>query len=430
MSSILGRLFGSDAMDYSDDHSGASPSRRRQQTSGETDVVPRRWTDPHEENKEHKTFDAKELEELRSTYNITASQLAQVQREHKDLIQSYHGVISENHSLKNFASHAVRDLESLREWNNSLEQELQACKDDLFKLQPRNTVPDSDVGQAYDELHEHISSWMEGEISRIERVCWKSNNSALPKFFHHGGKALFKKLLVSYPASGGEYLVRYRIGMILQKTILDKGILLLGLDDATCTLLKRIERKMSEAKPSRDPESIHSWRSDTLSALSTTTDLQKSRQKAARNAGVNILEDVSQFFVIIDRTEASLRTLLDKVVEPAMKLANKIQISPATYEFLPKVEEIPPLDGFVLSVDHLSKWKLIDVTTGKTLKVDSPVEANDQGQIGTRVMVLAPALYRRDPGKDPLLLVKPIILVQLYKPMGRRRAATGPPKQQ
>ncbi|KAL8756091.1 MAG: hypothetical protein Q9184_004602 [Pyrenodesmia sp. 2 TL-2023] len=430
MSSILGRWFGSDATDYLDDHSGASPSRRRQQTSGETDAVPGRWADPPEESKEHKTFDAKELEKLRSTYNLTASHLAQVQREHKDLIQSYRGVINENHSLKNFASHAVRDLESLRERNNSLEQELQACKDDLFKLQPRNTVPDSDVGQAYDDLHEHISSWMEGEISRIERIFKKSNNSPLPDFFHHGGITLFKKLLVSYPGSGGEYLVRCRIGMILQKMILDKEILLFGLDDATCTLLKRIERKMSEAKPSRDPESINSWRSDTLSALSTTTNLQRSRQIAARNAGVSILKDISQFFVIMDRNDASLKTLLDKVVEPAVKLANQIQISPATYEFLSKVEEIPPLDGCVLSVDHLSKWKLIDVTTGKTLKIDSPVQANDKGQIGTRVMVLAPALYRLDPGKDPLLLVKPIVLVQLYKPMGRRRAATGPQKEQ
>ena len=154
-------------------------------------------------------------------------------------------------------------------------------------------------------------------------------------------------------------------------------------------------------------------------------DLQKTRQRVTRTSATSIFREVAKFLALTEKGEAGLQRLLDEVVQPAVELAVKIQMSSATYDFRPKMDAVPLLDNCIFSQKHLLSMKLVDIATGKTLKADSPVQANEKGEIGTRVMMLAPALYRCDPGKDPLLLVKPTFVVQLYKPLGRRQAATG-----
>lgn len=62
--------------------------------------------------------------------------------------------------------------------------------------------------------------------------------------------------------------------------------------------------------------------------------------------------------------------------------------------------------------------------TGKTLKVDSPVQQGERGELGRGILLLAPALYRHNPGQASIQLVKEIAVVKLHKPLGRRRAAT------
>lgn len=67
--------------------------------------------------------------------------------------------------------------------------------------------------------------------------------------------------------------------------------------------------------------------------------------------------------------------------------------------------------------------RMVDVATGKQLKADSPVTPDRKGNIGDRIMVLAPGLFRQD--SDRLVPLNPaIVLVELYSPLGRRRAAT------
>ncbi|KAL8974352.1 MAG: hypothetical protein Q9197_001397 [Variospora fuerteventurae] len=421
---ILNRFFGSE-VDTANDQSDATPPRPRRQRSWTVGTVRGDQTGPSEGAKEYKTADVKELDDLRAKLSRTDSHLSQLQEQHSNLLQSYHTVANENRSLRTFTSQTVRDLESAHEEKNSLEQELQACKDDLFQMNPSSDVPDSAIAHGYDDLYEHISGWVEAEISRSERSLRRTQPGLLPDMFHHSGMPTVKKLLSSHPTSGGEYFVRYVVQMMLQNVVLSKEILLSGLDESHSMLLRLIAQSMAKAMPPRAPESIKTWRSDTLSALSVTMDLQKSRQKVTRNAGINILLEVAKFLMTIERSEASLQVLLDKVIQPAVELAVKIQISSATYDFRPKMDAVPLLDNCIFSQKHLSSMKLVDIATGKTLKADSPVQANEKGEIGTRVMMLAPALYRCDPGKDPLLLVKPTFVVQLYKPLGRRQAATG-----
>lgn len=93
------------------------------------------------------------------------------------------------------------------------------------------------------------------------------------------------------------------------------------------------------------------------------------------------------------------------------------------------MESLFPLRNCVCKQQHLSNGRFIDVVTGKTLKPDSPVQPNEAGEIGRPIVILAPALYRPNLGQSALWLVKQVILIELFKPLGRRGANTGQPKQ-
>lgn len=134
-------------------------------------------------------------------------------------------------------------------------------------------------------------------------------------------------------------------------------------------------------------------------------------------------------FPIIKNRSESLESFSNKVFEPALKLANTIQTSTSIYRFSPDIDTDDIFDVRNVTLDNLAVVKMVDIGTGKTLKADSPVEADEKGQIGQQILLLAPALFRCDRGRKPFLLVKAVILVQLYKPLGRRRAVTGVDKQ-
>ncbi|KAL8719796.1 MAG: hypothetical protein Q9225_003231 [Loekoesia sp. 1 TL-2023] len=275
--------------------------------------------------------------------------------------------------MKAWTSQLIQDLDSSRLRNSALEQQLQACKDDLFRMQPRSEVPDSAIAQAYGDLYEYIASWVEGEISRFEASCRKTHHGSLPELFYHGGLPEVEAVLSAHPKSGGEYM-----------------------------------------------------RSETLCALSADEEVQQSRRKSMERLTECIMNQVADFFPIVKGNQKSLRLLFDKVITPATKLADMIRTSPTAYELIPKEYGMSFPNDYVFVQDELSDYKLVDVASGKTLKPNSPVQPNEEGEIGTAVMVLAPALYRCDPGQDELLLVKAVILIELFKPLGRRRAATGP----
>lgn len=78
--------------------------------------------------------------------------------------------------------------------------------------------------------------------------------------------------------------------------------------------------------------------------------------------------------------------------------------------------------GYSVSKTGLSECRMIDVASGKTLKRDSVVVSDSDGVIGEYIMTLWPALYRCDDKDKFVPLSQEIILVELDKPLGRRRA--------
>ncbi len=172
-----------------------------------------------------------------------------------------------------------------------------------------------------------------------------------------------------------------------------------------------------------EPAAVQSWRADTLTALAATEDLQKNRLEVYVQITHNIYNTVATYFPVIKKDKESLQGFYDRVIKPAVRLANKLQTSATRYQFSPRMGTNSPFSKLNLTHHQLSASKVIDVETGKTLKADSPIEQDMRGEIGRNILLLAPALYRCNPGQAPIQLVKETVLVKLHKPLGRRRAS-------
>ena len=124
---------------------------------------------------------------------------------------------------------------------------------------------------------------------------------------------------------------------------------------------------------------------------------------------------------MISKHQISLKTLYEKVIKPAVDLAITMQTSMTTYQFDIQAPSDTLFMPYSVSEASLGRCQMIDVATRKTLKPDSPVVADSNGNIGDRIMTLSPALYRCNEDKF-VLLAQEVILVELYKPLGRRYA--------
>ena len=140
---------------------------------------------------------------------------------------------------------------SLQERNAALVRELQACKDDLFRLQPMTQVPDSAIAQRFESLDNVICNWIDSEISQyIDK--WESKYPNVdPKLFHHSGDPAMKTLLAQYPNSGGEHVIRSMIHSHFQKKLFADRPLLFGLNIHLSDELRLIEEHISKLQPPR-----------------------------------------------------------------------------------------------------------------------------------------------------------------------------------
>ncbi|KAL8786639.1 MAG: hypothetical protein Q9213_002668 [Squamulea squamosa] len=400
-------------------------SQMEQQRPPPTSNASRRGSaGPLGRKQDQNAMSSEDIDDLKLKLRMSELELSRLRNQYDELIQQHHSTIKQTQDSRARAGGNQNELELTLEKNAMLERELQACKNEIFKMQPISKIPDSEVAQLYDDLHVYILIWVESQIAGFRTKFRKEHNGPLPSVFHHGDVLQLEELLAAFPIYCVEYLVCFVLENMLSITVFAKRIVLHGLNSQDTVLLQRIERSITQDRP-RDAGSVRNWRADTLSALSSTKYIQHGRLKARKDITEAIFDELTTFFPIIEKTSESLQEFHDKVIDPAVNLATKIQISPTNYEFVPKMEKyFDSFDVHSVGYDQLSRSRFVDIETGKTLKVDSPIQTNEKGEIGTQVMVVVPALYRCNPGQDPLLLVKEIDLVKLHKPLGRRRAAT------
>ena len=168
---------------------------------------------------------------------------------------------------------------------------------------------------------------------------------------------------------------------------------------------------------------IRAWRSETLTSIATMPDFSAWIIDAGCQLAVEILKELGNVFRVVDGNQKSLDSFYNKVVTVAVQLAVSMHTSATSYVLEPRMSGNTKFQRFFIPTSHLGRYRMIDVATGKPLKSDSPVVPDRNGYIGEQILLLVPRMSRYDNDKQ-VLLVKKMILVELYNPLGHRRAAT------
>ncbi len=184
------------------------------------------------------------------------NRMSTLQEDNTNLSQfqlSYQRLRDQTKNLRVHYSESEQEVQSLEAKARTLRKDLEACKDDLFRLQPAAQTPDTEIISDFESLAQHIHNWIEVEINDYEKLCPKAVSK---DFFSSGGNEHVTMILRRLP-DVGEYLVRYEIYRFLQEIMLGSDTYLLGLPDDIMDTIKRLEDGMAKLKPSRGMK--HDW---------------------------------------------------------------------------------------------------------------------------------------------------------------------------
>ncbi len=197
----------------------------------------------------------------RDCWNLQAevNRLQNIEQEVCQLQQSYHNLQGETHYLRyeahKFATlynEATQDKDDMEAQIDNLQKGLDACKDDLFRLQPVAQTPDTEILEDFESLVQHIRHWVEVEIDIFEKKYLHARNEEL---FSADGNEDVARVLQRFPQAG-EYLVRYMIHHYLQAHMLGEGVYFLGLSELFICILQEVENSMAQLQPRRGMKSL------------------------------------------------------------------------------------------------------------------------------------------------------------------------------
>ena len=201
----------------------------------------------------HRSLD--NVVQLGATLTRKDRELLELENEHHRLLNAYNALRTEKDGLIERTTDAEADAQALRTKVMTLQQELEACRDDLFRLQPLLQISDTEILKGYGSLSEQIQNWIDEEIRNFEKI-----HPEVPtdKFFLVAEHSDIARLLKKYPNTG-EYLVRHRIHRCLQDHVLNKTIYLLGLPKDVTEALQAAEQSMAFYNPPRGRRHSTAW---------------------------------------------------------------------------------------------------------------------------------------------------------------------------
>ena len=329
-------------------------------------------------------------------------------------------------------AHIERQFEQLQKLKSIQHRELQTCKDNLFRLQPIIQLTDSDILKKYEDLCQHVSSWVDHELSKFEDKDGHANDATITD----GGNACFRRILNSSPAAG-EYLIAMVIHQHIQRYFFGKNVILFGLCPRFTGFLQSAEKRMAELEPRRgmfqgwrplferplfltiaDAITINAWRSETLKAVATTPEVIQSSNLELKKFTDCLFHSLGNIFPGIIDEQKSKSRLHQDVSRYAAQLEASIHQSSTKYRFQPTHQLEDVYKRVTTSV--LTRSTCIDVETRKILKPNSLVTPDRDGYIGRPLMVVEPSLERYDAGGKSWRLRPFKCIIKLDTPLSRR----------
>ena len=183
--------------------------------------------------------------------------LAELRRRDKEIInlKDQHTVLrkdlQDSHDkLEAWKLREKSEIQKLQLTISKLREELEACKDDLFRVQPIIYTSDTEILNRYENISQQIWSWVDAEISIAE-----ANTKSNTKLFSDGGNTYIASLFHA-GLNIGEYLLVATIHYYLVEKLFGTAIYLFGVPSDLVDILQKTEKSMTGLKPRRGKKFI------------------------------------------------------------------------------------------------------------------------------------------------------------------------------
>ncbi|GKT99413.1 hypothetical protein FLAG1_01599 [Fusarium langsethiae] len=340
------------------------------------------------------------------------------------------------------SSEALADkVEELGKENRELREQLNDAQSHIFSLQPyRKELTSEEVGQEYDDLVEQVQDWvqkfmdpwLEDQREGVDALLSNAKRRAVDA-------TRFKHLLYQYPdlIHGASFpetdediitsvIMRYLHDHIFQT-------MLYGMIARYVEVISFIEKEMQmSVEPKRDLFSVRTWTAEAYNALLSSPQFKAVRNER-REAMTRELANILKIFFKKDQFNWFCQNTCQRVIVPAMKLYEKLQIS--TNHFYLDVNsfivraggELTTSTDFIDTLENLDcKNVLQNRKTFNLGKLDPPPSKKELYHRLHNVCTVVPALYMRQIGqrdaiKDPIVVRKQQMLVA-WGPEEKRNA--------
>ncbi|KAL8987125.1 MAG: hypothetical protein Q9177_003644 [Variospora cf. flavescens] len=362
-----------------------------------------------------KTFDKgkanakKFISNVEKEQDISDSRLSELQQAHIKATRD--GV-----NLKALQTENKRLMENLEAFRKKATESIEVnemLKVDLIKQQPVSQLPDSEVVMKYDRLHEAISSWVNDEVSIFEGA-WKKLHGCYPDAnqFRDGGNPCYRQFLGAGFGLGGEYLLESLIQQELHEELFSQGMMFFGLDYQEYMFIRKVEEGLSKLYPPRNSTAIRDLRSENLKGFCQSEDFRRGCADSMSLVEERILALVNTILPRLQDQPCRAQLFLERVVEPAFELAIAIKTSATSYGFSCPFTLGTQFMKLRVHPHESSNHTMINVNSREVVRKAS-MDTKDEVE---RVLLLAPGLVRRDPGRPEKHLTPTIICVRVVHP--------------
>ena len=148
---------------------------------------------------------------------------------------------------KGLAQETYKELQQERRNLAASKDDLTACKDELFRLQPIAQVPDSRVAKEFENLCQQITNWVEAEVAIFEKTHPEEGQEHV---FSIGDDNNAAQFMAQHPR-GGEHLAVHMVHHWLQDNLFGRNLSCVGLPAEVVQLLERVEQSMARLDPPR-----------------------------------------------------------------------------------------------------------------------------------------------------------------------------------
>lgn len=314
---------------------------------------------------------------------------------------------------------------------HATQRNLEACKDEIFRLQPMQQVSDCSVAEEFEGFQRRVDNWLNAQFAAYDArySIMTSENSFICKSDQHA-----TKLFRAHPDSE-EYLVKYRLNACLCGVIFSNGLSALGLPKRQISFIGRLESLMSGPEIDRgkitnmsmarvsliikDAATIAEWRSLTLKAVSKDTSSKSIRQQYIKSVTQHIFNQLGGEFPSFFNNQNCKQEFQRDIITPAAELAVIMQTSTTQYEIsLRRDACVIPSQ---IHKHHLQQYILVDVRSGKVLKAENPIVFDRDGIFADYLCPLAPGLYRCESHEKSIVLKPAAHLVRLHRPLNESK---------